>query len=71
MQHHIGFEGTGGVIAARARAQSLLTLPDPQLATALGMSQNATAQFRASTKPTRFQPVQDDGACMRACNITQ
>ncbi len=54
-----------------ACAQSLLKLPDPQLATALGMSQNATATFRASTKIQRFQPVQDDGACARACNITQ
>ena len=58
-------------IATVGRAQSLLVLPDPQLATALGMSQNATAQFRASlAKQAVFQPVQDDGACRRSCNIT-
>ncbi len=54
-----------------ACVQSLLKLPDLQLATALGMSQNATATFRASAKMQRFQPVQDGGACLRACNIKQ
>ena len=56
-----------------ASAQSMLRLPDAQLATSLGMSQNATAAFRVSVRTAagaRFQPVQDDGACRAACNIT-
>ncbi len=51
----------------------MLRLPDPQLAASLGMSQNATAAFRATVRAAaaaRFQPVQDDGACRAACNIT-
>ena len=52
-------------------AQTLLKMADPQLATALGMSQNATAEFRATVKIALFQAIQDDGSCQRACNITQ
>lgn len=52
-------------------AQTLFKLADPQLATALGMTQNATAAFRASAKIELFQAIQDDGSCQRACNITQ
>ena len=50
---------------------SMLKLPDAELASALGMSHNASAAFRAATNMARFQPIQGDGACARACNITQ
>lgn len=79
MQHHAVAPAHTCVALSRgardghvgAGAQSMLKLPDAQLATALGMSQSATAAFRAATKMARFQPVQDGGACARACNITQ